>query len=110
MLAVRFVYTTCMAVAQAVHTPFLALAYLSDAINPWQKLSHVGINPRVVGFSTALAPAHDAYQAPRKFIPANQGSPAVTLQERARTDQAALPRWQLGGRSGWLLSISHTGS
>lgn len=60
-------------------------------MDPWQKLSHIGVDPRVVGFSTALAPAHDAHQAPRKFILANEGAPAVTLQHKARTKEAALP-------------------
>lgn len=83
-----------MAVGQAAHPPSLAPTYLGDAINPWQQLSHVGINPRVVGFGTALAPAHDAYQAPRKSILANQGAPAVTLRDRARTEEAALQGFQ----------------
>lgn len=61
MLALGFVCATCTAVGQAEHMPLLPSAYLSDVINPWQKLSHVGVNARVVGFSTALAPAHDAY-------------------------------------------------
>ena len=60
MLALGFVSATRVAVGQAEHTPLLAPAYLSGAINPWQELSHIGVNPRVVGFRTAPAPAHDA--------------------------------------------------
>lgn len=103
MLALGFVYAACGAVGQAEHAPLFAPAYLRDVINPRQELSHVGINPRVVGLSTALAPAHDAYQAPREFVLANQGAAAVTLQGRAGTNEAALPPRQLGCRSGWLL-------
>lgn len=103
MLALGFVYAACGAVGQAERAPLFAPAYLRDVINPWQELSHVGINPRVVGLSTALAPAHDAYQAPHEFVLANQGAAAVTLQGRAGTNEAALPPWQLGCRSGWLL-------
>lgn len=59
----------------------LLLVDLCGAINPRQKLSHVGVNPGVVGLGTALAPAHYTYQAPREFVLANQGAPAVPLQD-----------------------------
>lgn len=81
MLAPGFSYATCLAAGQAEHTPSPAPAYLCGAINPRQKLSHVGVNPRVVGLGTALAPAHYTYQAPREFVLANQGAPAVPLQD-----------------------------
>lgn len=67
--------------------------YLGDVIDPGQELSHVGINPGVVGFSAAPSPADDAHQAPRQLVLADQGAPAVTLQQSRDVSTAQSAPW-----------------
>ena len=93
-LAVRFLYARTLQRTQLQLRPKLCCCwlqpYLGDVINPGQKLSHVGVNPRAVWFGAAPAPADDAHQAPRQLILADQGAPAVTLQHSRDRSTAAL--------------------
>lgn len=70
---------------------------LNNVIDPAQEFGDFGVNSRMVGFSTACAPADDAHQPPHTFILADQRTPTVPLERQRQILPYRLlqpPLWQ----------------